>query len=35
MFADGGLKRLQMCADCRAIDMMENKGEQNASGVKS
>jgi len=26
MFADGGaLKRLQMCADCRVVDMMENK----------
>jgi ferredoxin len=28
MFADGGLKRLQMCADCRVVDMMENKSEQ-------
>ncbi len=28
MFAGGaGLKRLQMCADCRVIDMMENKSE--------
>jgi ferredoxin len=33
MFADGGaapgskLRRLQMCADCRVIDMMENKNE--------
>jgi ferredoxin len=28
MFAGGGaLKRLQMCADCRVIDMMESKGE--------
>ncbi len=28
MFAGGGLKRLQMCADCRVVDMMENKDEQ-------
>ncbi len=34
MFADGGLKRLQMCADCRVIDMMENKDEQTIFGVK-
>jgi len=28
MFAgDGALKRLQMCADCRVVDMMENKSE--------
>jgi len=27
MFAAGGLRRLQMCADCRVIDMMENKTE--------
>jgi ferredoxin len=28
MFADGNaLQRLQMCADCRVIDMMENKSE--------
>jgi ferredoxin len=33
MFADGGaapgskLRRLQMCADCRVVDMMENKAE--------
>ncbi len=26
MFA-GGMRRLQMCADCRVIDMMENKSE--------
>jgi ferredoxin len=26
MFA-GGVRRLQMCADCRVVDMMENKGE--------
>ena len=26
MFAGGGaLRRLQMCADCRVVDMMENK----------
>ncbi len=34
MFADGGLKRLQMCADCRVIDMLENKDEQTIFGVK-
>ncbi len=28
MFAGGGLKRLQMCADCRVVDMIENKNEQ-------
>ena len=28
MFAGGeALQRLQMCADCRVVDMMENKGE--------
>ncbi len=26
MFA-GGIRRLQMCGDCRVVDMMENKGE--------
>ncbi len=26
MFA-GGMRRLQMCADCRVVDMMENKSE--------
>jgi hypothetical protein len=26
MFA-GGTRRLQMCGDCRVIDMMENKAE--------
>jgi ferredoxin len=34
MFAGGGLKRLQMCADCRVIDMMENKGEATIFDVK-
>jgi ferredoxin len=35
MFAGGGaLKRLQMCADCRVVDMMENKDEINISDVK-
>ncbi len=30
MFATAGAQqRLQMCADCRVIDMMENKGEAN------
>ena len=27
MFAGVALRRLQMCADCRVIDMMENKDE--------
>jgi hypothetical protein len=28
VFAGGGaLRRLQMCADCRVVDMMENKNE--------
>jgi ferredoxin len=28
MFAgEGALRRLQMCADCRVVDMMENKTE--------
>jgi hypothetical protein len=24
---EGALKRLQMCADCRVVDMMSSKGE--------
>jgi len=28
------LRRLQMCADCRVVDMMENKDEMNISDVK-
>lgn len=35
MFAGEGLKRLQMCADCRVVDMMENKDEQTIFGIKS
>ena len=35
MYAGEGLKRLQMCADCRVVDMMENKDEQTIFGVKS
>ncbi len=35
MFAGGGLKRLQMCADCRVVDMMENKNEQSVFNIKS
>jgi ferredoxin len=35
MFATGGaLRRLQMCADCRVIDMMENKSEASIFDVK-
>ena len=36
MFAAGGsLKRLQMCADCRVVDMMENKDEISIQNLKS
>jgi ferredoxin len=35
MFAgDGALRRLQMCADCRVVDMMENKSERSIFDVK-
>jgi ferredoxin len=35
MFAgDGSLKRLQMCADCRVVDMMENKSEMSIGDVR-
>lgn len=34
MYAGGGLARLQMCADCRVIDMMENKNEHTIFEVK-
>jgi hypothetical protein len=39
MFAGAGatgskLRRLQMCADCRVVDMMENKDEIKISDVK-
>jgi len=35
MFAgDGSLKRLQMCGDCRVVDMMENKDEISIQDVK-
>ena len=27
MFAGAGVRRLQMCGDCRVVDMMENKAE--------
>ncbi len=35
MFSGDGLKRLQMCGDCRVIDMMENKDEQTIFGIRS
>jgi len=35
MFVGAGLKRLQMCADCRVVDMMENKSEQSILDIKS
>jgi len=34
MFFGDGIRRLQMCADCRVIDMMENKNEQTIFGIK-
>ena len=34
MFTGGGLARLQMCGDCRVVDMMENKNEQTIAGIK-
>ena len=35
MFAgDGSLKRLQMCGDCRVVDMMDNKDEISIQDVK-
>jgi ferredoxin len=35
MFAgEGSLKRLQMCGDCRVVDMMENKSETTIQDVK-
>jgi ferredoxin len=34
MYAGGGLARLQMCADCRVVDMMENKSEQSILGIR-
>ena len=34
MFAGGALRRLQMCADCRVVDMMENKDEANILDTK-
>ncbi|MBE0621599.1 MAG: 4Fe-4S binding protein [Burkholderiales bacterium] len=35
MFSGDGLKRLQMCGDCRVVDMMENKNEQTIFGIRS
>ena len=34
MFAAEGTRRLMMCADCRVIDMMENKNEASILGPK-
>ena len=34
MFSGGGLKRLQMCADCRVVDMMENKNEVSIHDIR-
>jgi hypothetical protein len=30
----GALKRLQMCGDCRVVDMMDNKSEQSILDTK-
>jgi hypothetical protein len=36
MFSGGAaLTRLQMCADCRVVDMMKNKDEQTIFNVRS
>ena len=35
MFAGSGLARLQMCGDCRVVDMMENKNEETIFGIRS
>jgi hypothetical protein len=32
MFA-GGTRRLQMCGDCRVVDMMDNKTEAQITNV--
>jgi len=32
--AEGALSRLQMCADCRVVDMMENKKETSIQDIK-
>ena len=34
MFAGGGERRLQMCADCRVVDMMDNKAEASILNLK-
>jgi ferredoxin len=34
MFAGGGERRLQMCADCRVVDMMANKAEASILDLK-
>jgi len=34
MFAGGGTRRLQMCADCRVVDMMDNKAETSILDLK-
>ena len=34
MFAGGGVRRLQMCADCRVVDMMDNKAEASILDLK-
>ena len=31
---EGALKRLQMCADCRVVDMMENRAEASIFDVR-
>jgi hypothetical protein len=34
MFAGAALRRIQMCADCRVIDMMEAKNETSIFDIK-
>jgi ferredoxin len=34
MFTGDALKRLQMCGDCRVVDMMDNKAEQSILDIK-
>jgi ferredoxin len=34
MFAGAALRRIQMCADCRVIDMMESKQEISIHDIK-
>jgi hypothetical protein len=35
MFAGNALRRIQMCADCRVIDMMQSPDETSIFDVRS